>query len=267
MRKIFYTLILVGWLLGAVRNTCGADEKEPLTSGPKYIKVAVKRKPADRSWTLRDTRTIELLEGFRPDSSKVLRSDYGGRADKKAEARGFFYPKKIAGRWWLVDPGGNLFVNIGVCSVNGGRSKISQRPAKEKFGTWAKWAEFSTELLASHGFNGTGGWSDTDLLRSGLGFLDYARAAFQLPEDCIGNRYADVAHGCGLAVDYPLIWYPEDEEWGAYDGLFEENMVICVESYVGAVGGKEGVKLEQPIWITSSGPYLLSDYPLGDDWA
>ncbi|MDX1401115.1 MAG: Xaa-Pro peptidase family protein [Kiloniellales bacterium] len=108
---------------------------------------------------------------------------------------------------------------------------------------------------------------NVSLLRPGLGFLDYARAAFQLPEDCIGNRYADVAHGCGLAVDYPLIWYPEDEEWGAYDGVFEENMVICVESYVGSVGGREGVKLEQPVWITADGPYLLSDYPLEDDWA
>ncbi len=67
-----------------------------------------------------------------------------------------------------------------------------------------------------------------------------------------------------MGVEYPLIWYREDEEWGAYDGVFEENMVVCVECYVGEIGAKEGVKLEQPIWIKSDGPELLSDFPLED---
>jgi hypothetical protein len=48
--------------------------------------------------------------------------------------------------------------------------------------------------------------------------------------------------------------------------MFEENMVVCCESYVGAVGGSEGVKLEQPVWITAEGPLLLSDTPLEDDY-
>ena len=106
---------------------------------------------------------------------------------------------------------------------------------------------------------------NTALLKPGLGFMEYAQNAFPLPEPYLGNRYADIAHGCGLGVEYPLIWYPEDAEWGAYDGHFEENMIVCVESYVGAVGGQEGVKLEQPVWITADGPKLLSDLPLEDD--
>ncbi|NIP25634.1 MAG: hypothetical protein GWN67_14935 [Phycisphaerae bacterium] len=130
--------------------------------------MPVKRKPTDSDWTLRDTRTIELLEGFQPGSGKVRLSKYGGRLDKKVETKGFFYPKKIGNRWWLVDPEGNLFINIGVCSVNRGRSRISQKPAIEKFGTWEKWAEFSTALLTRHGFNGIGGWSDPSLLRDNI---------------------------------------------------------------------------------------------------
>ncbi len=105
------------------------------------------------------------------------------------------------------------------------------------------------------------------LLRPGLGFLEYSDMAFQLPEPYIANRYADVAHGCGLGVEYPFIWYREDAEWGAYDGVFEENMIVCIEAYVGAKDGHEGVKLEQPVWVTSDGPILLSDYPLEDDYA
>ena len=107
---------------------------------------------------------------------------------------------------------------------------------------------------------------NTVLLQVGLGFLEYSDRSYQLPDNCIPNRYADVAHGCGLGVEYPLIWYREDEEWGAYDGVFEENMVVCIECYVGEAGGHEGVKLEQPVWLSADGPVLLSEYPLEQDY-
>jgi len=107
---------------------------------------------------------------------------------------------------------------------------------------------------------------NTELLEAGLGFLEYSDQTYQLPPECIPNRYADVAHGCGLGVEYPYIWYREDEEWGAYDGVFEENMVICIECYAGELGGREGVKLEQPVWLSADGPVLLSDYPFELDY-
>ena len=107
---------------------------------------------------------------------------------------------------------------------------------------------------------------NTALLEPGASFLEYSDKAYQLPAECIPNRYADVAHGCGLGVEYPFIWYREDEEWGAYDGVFEENMVVCIESYVGEAGGHEGVKLEQPVWISADGPVVLSEYPLELDY-
>ena len=105
-----------------------------------------------------------------------------------------------------------------------------------------------------------------ELLRPGIGFLEYSDKAFQLPEDCLPNRYADVAHGCGMAVEYPFIWYREDEEWGAYDGRFEQDMVVCIECYAGELGGHEGVKLEQPVWLSENGPVELSGYPFELDY-
>jgi len=107
---------------------------------------------------------------------------------------------------------------------------------------------------------------NTALLQVGLGFLEYSDKSYKLPDNCIPNRYADVAHGCGLGVEYPLVWYREDEEWGAYDGEFEENMVVCVECYVGEAGGREGVKLEQPLWLSADGAVVLSDYPFELDY-
>lgn len=169
MHKIFHSFILFGLLLCSIDTLCNltlAASNTNQASEQKYIKVPVKRKPTDNHWKLRDTRTIEILEGFQPHSKKIPYSRYGGRADRRAEATGYFYPKKIADRWWFVDPGGNLFINIGVCSVRKGRSQISQKPAREKFGTWEKWAEFTVSLLAKYGFNGIGGWSDTELLRA-----------------------------------------------------------------------------------------------------
>ena len=101
-----------------------------------------------------------------------------------------------------------------------------------------------------------------DLLRPGVSFLEYASHAYRLPDVYLANRYADIVHGCGLGVEYPFILYPEDAADGAYDGHFETNMIVCVESYVGALDGPEGVKLEQPVLITEHGPETLSDLPI-----
>ena len=38
-------------------------------------------------------------------------------------------------------------------------------------------------------------------------------------------------------------------------------MTLCVEAYVGAEGGSEGVKLEEQIVITETGAEILSRYP------
>jgi Xaa-Pro aminopeptidase len=38
-------------------------------------------------------------------------------------------------------------------------------------------------------------------------------------------------------------------------------MVVCVESYVGRHGGREGVKLEEQVLITDNGHEMLSRYP------
>ncbi len=107
--------------------------------------------------------------------------------------------------------------------------------------------------------------TNISLLTPGLSFLEYSSMAYQLDDKYLANRYADVGHGCGLGVEYPFLWYREDEKYGAYDGVFEENMIVCIESYVGEKGGHEGVKLEQPVWIRADGPVVLTDFPLEDE--
>ena len=101
-----------------------------------------------------------------------------------------------------------------------------------------------------------------DLLRPGVSFVEFASKAYRLPDAYLANRYADLVHGCGLGVEYPFVLYPEDADDGMYDGRFEPNMIVCVESYVGARDGPDGVKLEQPVLITDDGPEVLSTLPL-----
>jgi Xaa-Pro aminopeptidase len=53
-------------------------------------------------------------------------------------------------------------------------------------------------------------------------------------------------------------------ETSGYDARLEAGMTVCVESYMGEVGGAEGVKLEQQVLITETGTELLSDFPFED---
>ena len=64
-----------------------------------------------------------------------------------------------------------------------------------------------------------------------------------------------------MGDEYPAIVHLEDWERTGYDGVIEENMTLCVESYIGAEGGAEGVKLEQQILVTANGYELLSTFP------
>jgi Xaa-Pro aminopeptidase len=100
------------------------------------------------------------------------------------------------------------------------------------------------------------------LLRAGLSFREFSQQCWRMPEEFVAQRYMDLVHGVGLCDEYPRIPYQEDfADWG-YDGVFEENMVVSVESYIGRVGGADGVKFEQQVRITADGTELLSHYPL-----
>jgi len=104
-----------------------------------------------------------------------------------------------------------------------------------------------------------------DLLRPGMAFREFAEQAWPIPEEFLANRYVLLVHGVGLADEWPDVPHLIDWEEHGYDGQFAENMVLCVESYVGAEGGAEGVKLEEQILLTADGPQILSTFPFEDE--
>lgn len=125
--------------------------------------VEVASKPGDK-WVARPTRTLEELPGAAGIKTDSGLSRFGGLTTRKDEATGFFHTAKIGDRWWLVDPEGCLFLHRGVTSVSLLRTPAAQNAWKQKFADEATWAEQTTNLLRTHGFNGLGAWTDTERL-------------------------------------------------------------------------------------------------------
>jgi len=106
--------------------------------------------------------------------------------------------------------------------------------------------------------------TNIELIKPGLSFKEFGEKCWPVPDEYVPNRYMMMIHGAGLVDEFPTVAYAADyADWG-YDGYFQENMVVCVESYIGAVGGQEGVKLEQQVLITSTGAVPMSHDPMID---
>ncbi|WP_440694006.1 M24 family metallopeptidase [Candidatus Pelagibacter sp. HIMB1695] len=98
------------------------------------------------------------------------------------------------------------------------------------------------------------------LIKDGLSFKEFTEKSWTLPEEYYPNRYSVMVHGIGLCDEWPAIRYPTDG--GERSGTFQKNMTITVESYIGKVGGKEGVKLEQQYLVEENGLSLMSSHQL-----
>ncbi|KAA1011473.1 aminopeptidase P family protein [Paraburkholderia panacisoli] len=105
-----------------------------------------------------------------------------------------------------------------------------------------------------------------DLLRPGMTFREFSERAWKIPEIYLKNRYSCVAHGIGMVDEYPNIAHQVDWDSGGYDGQFEVGTTLCVESYIGAEGGKQGVKLEQQVVLIESGCVPLTSCCFETDW-
>jgi Xaa-Pro aminopeptidase len=104
------------------------------------------------------------------------------------------------------------------------------------------------------------------MLKPGMSFREVSDGAWPIPDEFLSNRYSSLIHGVGLADEYPGIKHWPDFPARGYDGLIAPRMTLCVESFIGAEGGKEGVKLEEQVLITEAGAERLSGYPMEEDW-
>ncbi len=103
---------------------------------------------------------------------------------------------------------------------------------------------------------------NAELLKPGVSFRELVDRAKNPPNDCFPTRYGVLYHGVGLADEYPTLPHAADWTDDTPDGVLEPGMVLCVESYIGRLGGRDGVKLEEQLLITPTGSEMLSSYPL-----
>lgn len=105
---------------------------------------------------------------------------------------------------------------------------------------------------------------NTGIMRPGRTLADVVRDEWPLPDEFLQYRYG-VAHGVGLKDEFPFLPNAVDiDQLGDPDMELQPGMVLSLESYIGAVEGIEGVKLEDQILITETGCEVLSNYPLDE---
>ncbi|WP_321945303.1 hypothetical protein [Paraburkholderia sp. J10-1] len=67
-----------------------------------------------------------------------------------------------------------------------------------------------------------------------------------------------------MVDEYPSIARQVDRDRADYDGRFESVMMVCVESYIGAEDGTQGIKLE--VVLTENGCASLTGCAFETDW-
>ena len=83
----------------------------------------------------------------------------------------------------------------------------------------------------------------------------------EIPEELIADRNPMIMHGIGMGDEYPSIALLRDGEAIGHDGVIEQNVTLCVESCIGALGRNEGVKLDEQTLVADRGGRTLSQYP------
>ena len=70
------------------------------------------------SWSYYNTKLVSLINGYTAIADgKDDFTRYGTYKYLRTDSTGFFYTKKIDGRWWMIDPNGYAGVNMGVTSL------------------------------------------------------------------------------------------------------------------------------------------------------
>jgi Xaa-Pro aminopeptidase len=103
-----------------------------------------------------------------------------------------------------------------------------------------------------------------DVIKPGLTYREVSKLAWKIPDPFVERRYTSVMHGVGLHGETPFIAHAQDFSAYGGDGVLEPGMVVSVESYIGEVGGSEGVKLEEEVLITTTGYEVISGFPFED---
>lgn len=132
---------------------------------PPY-KVDCKKEVKTANWTTYDAYTVNCIEGFKPEKDPETDIYGGWTIMNLGNEDGYFRVRKAAGRWWLVDPLGNIFLSKAVAVFSPGSSERQKANISSKFGSNTAWAKAETAFLKGQGFNSLGAWSSVDIVKN-----------------------------------------------------------------------------------------------------
>ena len=190
------------------KNEGAGVETIAMDSSEYSLSVGATRTPngVNTQYTDYPTRNVSTLKGYTANTSETAKYDvYGGLMDEsmKQEATGFFYTKKIGGRWWTIDPLGYPFYRTAVVAIVLG-SPNQRKNVWAKYATADEWAEATTDRLRELGYNSTGGWSATKELINADQPLAQTGILYVLKNYCQANRL-DVSNSGSTDLLYGLL--------------------------------------------------------------
>ncbi|WP_051927480.1 M24 family metallopeptidase [Ruegeria halocynthiae] len=103
--------------------------------------------------------------------------------------------------------------------------------------------------------------TNMSLIKAGVSLREFAEKAWKMPDKYQDLDCRVLVHGTGMCNEYPQVPPLAFWERTGYDGVFEENMTLSIESYIGEVGRSHGVKLEQMVRVTETGCEIIADFP------
>ena len=123
----------------------------------------------------------------------------------------------------------------------------------------------SANLRKLHGLAYEEVHHNMSLIKTGVGFQEFAEKAYKVPDIYAPQAHTFVAHGVGMCDEWPNIYPLKKLQDLELDGVIEQDMVLAVESYMGEVGGPESVKLETQVLVTETGIEWLDTFPFEEN--
>ena len=168
-------------------------------------------------WSTNRTKLVNLIPGF---ESKTDGTDdftrYGTYKYLRTDSTGFFYVKKIDGRWWMVDPEGYAGINMAVTS-------FSSASIQNDY-----------DITRRNGYNGTGNFlSSESQTKSGYNTQNYAnfsftrRLNFFLSYKNVRKNYYDTPSEVQGSLNHILVFDPQFETY--CDNLARTNVLPFAE--------------------------------------
>ena len=115
-----------------------------LSAQVDYVTIQLKSSYT-ASWGNQHTKLVSMIPSYTPisDGSDDC-TRYGSNKYLRTDSTGFFYVKKIDGRWWMIDPNGYAGINMAVTSFSSSN------------------VQNDCDLVKNLGFNGTGNFLSSD---------------------------------------------------------------------------------------------------------